>query len=96
MKRIPEHNSRKETQNKSASDLKGFTELGMKREALKLTRRKLKQMNITAKDFSEALNAILIQADKCILTKEVLALNVNSKKMLHGTSMKLKIGFKRK
>ncbi|HEY1719346.1 MAG TPA: hypothetical protein VGH42_13790, partial [Verrucomicrobiae bacterium] len=65
MKRIPEHNSRKETQNKSASDLKGFTELGMKREALKLARHKLKQINITAKDFSEALNAILIQADKC-------------------------------
>jgi hypothetical protein len=47
MKRIPEHNSRKETQNKSASDLKGFTELGMKREALKLARRKLKQIIIT-------------------------------------------------
>jgi hypothetical protein len=37
----------------------------MKREALKMARRTLKQTDIAEKDFGEALNAILVQADKC-------------------------------
>lgn len=39
--------------------------MGMKHEALNLARRTLKQTGIGEKDFSEALNAILVQADKC-------------------------------
>ncbi|MEI9962175.1 MAG: hypothetical protein WDM76_13895 [Limisphaerales bacterium] len=46
------------------SELNGLVGLGMKHEALKLVHRILKQPNITAKDFNDALDAILTLADK--------------------------------
>jgi hypothetical protein len=46
------------------NEIEGCVKLGMKREALKLARRTLKQTNITAKNFNDALDAVLIQADK--------------------------------
>lgn len=39
--------------------------MGMKHEALKLARRTLKQTHIAEKDFGEAVNAILVHANKC-------------------------------
>jgi hypothetical protein len=47
------------------NELRGCVHLGMKHEALKLARRTLKQADIAEKDFGEALNAILVHADKC-------------------------------
>ncbi|MGA2029569.1 MAG: hypothetical protein ABSG87_05820, partial [Verrucomicrobiota bacterium] len=47
------------------NELRGCVHLGMKRDALNLARRTLKQTDIAEKDFSEAVNAILVQADKC-------------------------------
>jgi hypothetical protein len=47
------------------NELRGFVHLGMKRGALKLARRTLKQSDIAEKDFGEAVNAVLIHADKC-------------------------------
>jgi hypothetical protein len=47
------------------NEIRGCVHLGMKREALKLARRTLKQTDVAEKDFSEAVNAILIHADKC-------------------------------
>ena len=58
MERISERTS-------GLDELGGFVKLGMKREALKLARRTLKQADITAKAFNDALAAILTLADKC-------------------------------
>jgi hypothetical protein len=58
MERISERTS-------GLDELGGFVKLGMKREALKLARRTLKQADITAKAFNDALDAILTLGDKC-------------------------------
>jgi hypothetical protein len=55
------------------NELQGCVPLGMKREALKLARRTLKQAEITKKDFGDALNAILVHANKCKPWSPVLA-----------------------
>jgi hypothetical protein len=46
------------------NELEGCVKLGMAREALKLARRALRRPDIRAKTFNDALDAILIQADK--------------------------------
>jgi hypothetical protein len=47
------------------NELKGYVNIGMKHEALKMARRLLKGRDIKSDDFNNALNAILVQADKC-------------------------------
>ena len=47
------------------NELQGYMKMGMKREALKLARQTLKQKKIKVENFNDALNAILVQADKC-------------------------------
>ena len=47
------------------NEIRGCVHLGMKGEALKLARRTLKQTDIAENDFGEAVNAILVHADKC-------------------------------
>jgi len=56
MERISERTS-------GLDELGGFVKLGMKREALKLARRTLKQADVTAKAFNDALDAVLTLAD---------------------------------
>src|ERR1017187_7162869 len=46
------------------NELKGCVKLGMTREAVKLARRALRRPDIRAATFNDALDAILIQADK--------------------------------
>jgi hypothetical protein len=63
MKRIQGRRPLEELHSQPTSELNGFVEMGMKREALKLARRILKKIDISTVDFRDAMQAILIQAD---------------------------------
>ena len=72
MKRIPENNPRSEGDNYPSTpdsdnavnptafnELEGLVGLGMKREALRLARRRLKNCTLSADMFNDCLDAIL-------------------------------------
>jgi hypothetical protein len=68
MNTIPEDDPRKRVPPQklllSDDELEGLMEMGMKHEALKEARRRLKQSETSAQAFSSAVDAILVQADK--------------------------------
>jgi hypothetical protein len=69
MKRIPEHDPRKNIRrlqpSHTSQDMDGFGGLGMKKDALALARRVLRSKSVSAKEFENALDAILTHADRC-------------------------------